>query len=71
MACAFLSAAIVDGEGSTPSHELKESSRQTAHTRHLRTATSPLPFSRQIAPPSIRDKRVITPIPTGAFRATN
>ncbi|PIO63430.1 hypothetical protein TELCIR_14967 [Teladorsagia circumcincta] len=42
--------------------EMSESSAQAARPRRL-TATSPLPFVRQIGAPSLRAKRVITPIP--------
>nr|CDJ85162.1 unnamed protein product [Haemonchus contortus]CDJ85167.1 unnamed protein product [Haemonchus contortus] len=44
--------------------EMSESSAQAARPRRL-TATSPLPFVRQIGKPLLRAKRVITPIPEG------
>ncbi|VDO94570.1 unnamed protein product [Heligmosomoides polygyrus] len=43
---------------------MSESSAQAVRPRRL-TATSPLPFNRQIGAPSLRAKRVITPVPEG------
>ncbi|KAK5984298.1 hypothetical protein GCK32_003870 [Trichostrongylus colubriformis] len=48
--------------------EMSESSAQAARP-HRHTATSPLPFVRQIGKPS-RAKRVITPIPKSVMKTT-
>ncbi|WKY04286.1 hypothetical protein Q1695_005351 [Nippostrongylus brasiliensis] len=49
--------------------EMSESSAQAARPRRM-TATSPLPFSRQIGAPQMRSKRVITPVPEALLRRT-
>ncbi|CAI2350840.1 unnamed protein product [Caenorhabditis sp. 36 PRJEB53466] len=52
----------------TESSDIKQSSAQAVAPTPFQVATSPHPFSRQIAAPSRIHRRSITPVPTRAHR---
>ncbi|CAP26504.1 Protein CBG05826 [Caenorhabditis briggsae] len=52
----------------TESSDIKQSSAQAAAPTPFQVATSPHPFSRQIAAPSRIQRRSITPVPIRAHR---
>ncbi|CAO4373764.1 unnamed protein product [Caenorhabditis nigoni] len=52
----------------TESSDIKQSSAQAVAPTPFQVATSPHPFSRQIAAPSRIQRRSITPVPIRAHR---
>ncbi|CCD63337.1 uncharacterized protein CELE_C06E4.2 [Caenorhabditis elegans] len=52
----------------TESSDIKQSSAQAVAPTQFQIATSPHPFSRQIAAPSRIHRRSITPVPIRAHR---
>uniref|UniRef100_A0A0K0CTK5 Uncharacterized protein n=1 Tax=Angiostrongylus cantonensis TaxID=6313 RepID=A0A0K0CTK5_ANGCA len=64
MVSVVLKAAFVNSEWPGLPHDMSESS---AAVSPLRPATSTLSFSKQIGPPSLREKMIITPIPRNRF----